>query len=102
MAVSTVFSSRRTKLDVTALLADFNEPRCLETPFDFAEGLRLKPPQPRSCGPWAAAWLEAARNEVPALPLSWRLLLLQSRLDRRYRLQGTERHTSPLLSRLSR
>src|ERR1700722_13368663 len=42
------------KLDVTALLADFDEPSCLKAPFDFAEGLRFKPPQPlpRSCEPW--------------------------------------------------
>ena len=61
------------KFDVTALLTGFNETSRLQSPLDFAERKRPKPPQPRPR--WfeslAAESRSVARSKAPRLPLSY-------------------------------
>jgi len=58
------------ELDVAALLAGLDKTGRLKTPLDLAEGLGTKPPQPqpRSCGPQAAASPAAVRSAAQPLP----------------------------------
>src|SRR6185369_2141583 len=85
------------ELDVTALLAGFDEPRGFQPALDLTEGLRLKPPQPRprSFALWPVASPVAVRSAVPALPSNSPALPLPSGPGSRHRPQGTARHTSP-------
>jgi hypothetical protein len=92
------------EFDVAAFLTGFNKTGRLEPTFNLPEGLRLKPrqPQPRSCAPSEGAWPEAARSEVPALPLGWQAPPLRTHPGWRCRSRGTAKRTNSLPARRSR
>ena len=91
------------QLDMTALLASFEESRYLKPALDLPKGLGSKPPQPlpRPCEPSEDASPGVPRSGALKLPSSWRGPPLRSRLDWRHPLRGIEKHTTFLQARPS-
>jgi hypothetical protein len=92
------------ELHVAALLTRFNETCPLQSTLDFAEGLRLKPPQPRPqpSGRLKVAWPWEARNATQVPLLGSTTLPLPSRPGWPHPLPGTETHTSVPRAKRSR
>lgn len=84
------------ELHVAALLSGLHEAKRFQPPLDLAEGLRLKPsqPRPRSSAALEVEWPGAARSGAPAPLSGWRAPPPASRLGWRYRFRDIGKRTS--------
>jgi hypothetical protein len=92
------------ELDVTTLLARFNEADRLKATLDLAKRLRLKPPQPRPrlCALVGRASRAAAQSAALMPPLGWQELRLQFHLGSQYQPPSIGRRTNLLHAKQSR